>query len=303
MPLIINTNTLSLNAQTHLTNNTNSLQKSMEKLASGFRINRAGDDAAGLQLSENLRSQFRGAQKAADNVQDAINMLNIADGAMQVIEDNLQRIRELSVQAANDTYSQNQRDAINQEINARLNDIDRIAQATVYNNNNLLDGTFGGGANVWIQVGPNADDGIPATPELNRIDVAGAVDDARIANLTAGAVAPAAVITSVQSGGGGVNITDSNSAQAVIASMDEAIDTLNVQRGNLGSFVNQLESAWANLAQSVENMQAAESRIRNVDVAQESATLVKYQILQQSAATILAQANQTPALALQLLQG
>ena len=119
MPLIINTNTLSLNAQTHLTNNTNSLQKSMEKLASGFRINRAGDDAAGLQLSENLRSQFRGAQKAADNVQDAINMLNIADGAMQVIEDNLQRIRELSVQAANDTYSQNQRDAINQEINAR----------------------------------------------------------------------------------------------------------------------------------------------------------------------------------------
>src|SRR5205085_9957883 len=133
MPLTINGNAMSLNAQRHLTNNTNALSKSLEKLASGFRINKSSDDAAGLQLSENLRSQIRGSQKAYDNVQDGINVLNIADGSMETITNNLQRMRELAVQAGNDTYSSSQRSAITNEMEALRDDIDRIANATIFN--------------------------------------------------------------------------------------------------------------------------------------------------------------------------
>src|SRR5690606_24858464 len=137
MPIVINTNTASLNAQRYLGNNTTALAKSMEKLASGFRINRAGDDAAGLQISENLRAQIRGSKKALDNVQDGINVLNIVDGSFQQITDNLQRMRELAVQAANDTYATAQRQAISDELEQLKLDIDRIASATQFNGKSL----------------------------------------------------------------------------------------------------------------------------------------------------------------------
>lgn len=287
MPLVINTNTLSLNAQTHLTNNTNMLKKSMEQLASGYRINRAGDDAAGLQVSENLRAQFRGAKKALDNVQDGINMLNIADGALQVISDNLQRMRELAVQAANDTYSAAQRTAIQQEIDARIADINRIATTTNYANptDPLLDGTYNGGAAVNIQVGPNTTAG-------DAIDIQNALDNYQFS----GGGGPLG-------GGGATNVSTHANAETAINTIDTAITNLNTRRGSLGAIVNQLESAQANLFQSVENLQAAESRIRNVDVAAESANMIKYQVLQQSSALMLAQANNTPTIALSLLQG
>src|SRR5688572_19619983 len=138
MPLIVNTNVTSLNAQRHLSSNTNMLQKTMEKLSSGYRINRAGDDAAGLQLSENLRAQIRGSKKALDNTQDGINVLNIADGSLQTVTDSLQRLRELAVQAANDTYNTSQRSAMQVEIEQLLADIDRIALATKFNGVELL---------------------------------------------------------------------------------------------------------------------------------------------------------------------
>ena len=301
MPLYINTNTMSLNAQTHLTQNTNNLQSIMEQLSSGFRINRAGDDAAGLELSEGLRSQYNGASQANSNVQDGINMLNIADGAMQTIEDDLQRMRELAVEAANDTFNTAQRNAVNQELNSRANDIDRIASATQYNNQALLDGTFGGGGPVYIQLGPNADSGAP--PDLNRLDISGAVASAKISALTAAAAAPGSQITSQLSGGAGIDITDNASAQATISSLDTAINTLNTQRGTLGAYVNQMQSAESNLSQSVENLQAAEARIRDVDVASATSQLTQDQVLQQSAALVLSQANQAPSIALQLLKG
>ncbi len=176
MPIIVNTNIGSMTAQRHLSSNTNALNKSLERLSSGFRINRASDDAAGLQISENLRAQIRGSKKALDNVQDGINMLNIVDGAYQSIVNNLQRMRELSVQNANDTYGIPQRVAINDEIVALYNEIERIASSTVFNNQNLIDGSIAG---FVLQVGANS-------TVNDEIDISNALGDARLSTIAGG---------------------------------------------------------------------------------------------------------------------
>jgi flagellin len=276
MSLIINTNVASLNSQRYLSRNTNALNKSMEKLSSGFRINRAGDDAAGLALSESLRTQIRGSKKALDNAQDAINLLNLADGALQQIQDNLQRMRELAVQAANDTYSSEQRTAMQTEFNQLIEDNYRIMQATKFN------GAVVFGSNKTFQIGANN------VANVDTIQVTGAA-----ANNALGTVANVAT----------ANWTNSADAVASITAVDSSITGLNTQRGNLGAFVNRLESAANNLAIAVENYSAAESRIRNVDVAAESSNLTRNQILQQAAAAMLSQANATPQIALSLLRG
>jgi flagellin len=283
MPIVINSNISSLNAQRHLTNNTNMLGKSLEKLASGYRINRASDDAAGLQLSENLRSQIRGSQKAYDNVQDGINLLNIADGSMETITNNLQRMRELVVQAANDTYSSAQRDAINSEIDALRDDIDRIANATIFNGKTLLGS--GAVASMAIQLGANDDSTVDV------LDVVSALGDTRATTGTGLSLSASAT----------TSISDNASAQTYLTDIDTALTTLNTKRATLGAYVNRLEGAAANLLNNIENQSAAESRIRNVDVASESATMTRNQILQQASATVLSQANQAPSLALKLL--
>ncbi|HEY9746023.1 MAG TPA: flagellin [Oculatellaceae cyanobacterium] len=276
MSLIINTNVASLNSQRYLSRNTNALNKSMEKLSSGFRINRAGDDAAGLALSESLRTQIRGSKKALDNAQDAINLLNLADGALQQIQDNLQRMRELAVQAANDTYSSEQRTAMQTEFNQLIEDNYRIMQATKFN------GAVVFGSNKTFQIGANN------VANVDTIQVTGAA-----ANNALGTVANVAT----------ANWTNSADAVASITAVDSSITGLNTQRGNLGAFVNRLESAANNLSIAIENYSAAESRIRNVDVALESSNLTRNQILQQAAGAMLAQANASPQLALQLLRG
>jgi flagellin len=279
MPLVINTNVGSLNAQRYLTNNTNALQKSMEKLASGYRINKAGDDAAGLALSESLRAQIRGNQKALDNVQDGINMLNIADGAMQTITDSLQRMRELSVQAANDTYNTAQRTAMQAEYNQLASGITQISSATQFNGKVLLNGSS---AVSTLQIGANT---------------TGNVDDLSVVSLfntsrDASALGVAASLLD----------THTNAVTA-ITNLDTAIGTINTARGNLGAYSNRLENTATNISTAVENLSSSESRIRNVDVAAESANLTRNQILQQAASAMLAQANQSPQLALQLLKG
>ena len=284
MSLVVNTNISSLNAQRNLSNNTTRLGKSLEKLASGFRINRASDDAAGLQVSENLRTQVRGASKALDNTQDGINVLNLADGGLSVITDNLQRMRELTVQAANDTYDTAQRTAITQELDARAADITRISNATEFNGVFLLDGTADGAGNFTLQVGANdvaANDtlDVGATGAFAQVDAATLGVDAASTDVSTNAL-----------------------ALTTLTAIDAAIVTVNTQRSTIGSTVNQLESAAQNLRQGVENLSASESRIRDVDVATESAELVRNQILQQASATVLSQANQSPSLALQLIQ-
>jgi len=278
MPLIINTNIGSMNAQRYLGNNTNALQKSMEKLASGYRINRAGDDAAGLALSESLRSQIRGSQKALDNTQDGINVMNIADGALQTITDNLQRMRELAVQASNDTYNATQRTSMQTEYDQLASGITQIASAAQFNGITLLDGNTG---TLTLQIGANT------VANVDDFDVSSLFIDATSATL--------GVDTSTLD-------THAN-AQTAIAALDTAIDSINTARGNLGASSNRLESNATNLSTGIENLSSSESRIRNVDVAMESATLSRNQILQQAASAMLAQANQTPQLALQLLKG
>jgi flagellin len=286
MPLVINTNVSSLTAQRYLGNNTRDLQKTMEKLSSGYRINKAGDDAAGLQLSEKLRAQIRGSNKALDNTQDGLNVLNIADGSLQTITDSLQRIRELTVQAGNDTYNGQQRSAMQVEITQLLTDIDRIANSASFNGVNLLAST-GTPANFILQVGANNT----------------ANDVINVASALGTSTAVALGITSWNGSSMSTGIPTGTAARAFLTQLDSALTAVNTKRGNLGAFVNRLEGTINNLSIGVENLSSSESRIRNVDVAMESSNLSRNQILQQASNTILAQANQAPQLALSLLQG
>lgn len=283
MPLVVNTNVSSLNAQRNLAVNTSGLSKSLEKLASGFRINRAADDAAGLQISETLRSQIRGVSQAISNAEDGINLLSVAEGTLGVVQEHLQRIRELTVQAANDTNGATQRDAIRNEITARMDEINRITKATEFNGIKLLHSATP--TSLRLQVGANA------TASLDTIDIAGALGSATASGL------------GLASGGnvGSVNISTNSAAQNFLTSVDAALTAVSNKRAGIGALQNRLDGTISNLQITRENFEASESRIRNVDVAKEAAALAKYQILQQAATSILAQANQSPALALSLI--
>ncbi len=275
MPLIVNTNVGAMNAQRYLTSNTNNLSKTMEKLSSGYRINRSGDDAAGLQMSEKMRAQIRGSQKALDNVQDGINMLNIADGAMQSITDAVQRMRELAVQASNDTYSSAQRSAMQTEYDSLSSGITQMAQAAQFNGIHLLDASAPANLNLQITAnqGGTSDD----------FDVISGLMDITSITFTASMLSHA-------------------SAQTAIQTLDTALDAINSTRSRLGAFTNRLDYIGQNLATNFENTSASESRLRNVDVARESSNLARNQILQQAASAMLAQANQSPQIALSLLR-
>jgi flagellin len=287
MSIQVNTNVQSLNAQRLLSKNGTMLSKSFEKLASGFRINRASDDAAGFQISEGLRSQIRGSQKAADNVQDAINVVNMADGTMSTIVDNLQRMRELTIQGASETLGTDQRSAISKELIQLTKDIDRISNATSFNGKNL----FSTVTNLRVQVGSGT------VSANNVIDIGGA---------SSGLGALNASVLGIATGTGAsvaakVSVSTNASALQSISKLDTALKRIGNRRASLGALSNRLEGAGTNLAISIENASATESRIRNTDVAKESAELSKNQILQQAAASILSQANQAPQLALKLL--
>jgi flagellin len=279
MPLYINTNVSSLTAQRSLNANAVQLGKSLEKLSTGFRINRANDDAAGLQISELLRSSIRGNQKALDNAQDGINVLNIADGAYETITNSVQRIRELVVQASNDTNGTDQRNAVKSELDQLSSEIDRIINTTKFNGKTLLDGS---NSTYHIQVGDKG-------TTNDQINVGGVFANNLAANLL------------IDTANLSVNTT--TNAQATLNRLDTAIGTITSRRATLGAFINRLEATVSNLSISIENQQAAEARVRNVDVAAESSKLVSNQILQQAAASILSQANQTPSLALSLIRG
>jgi flagellin len=297
MALVVNTNVNSLIAHRSLSFNGMRVSKSMEKLASGFRINHAADDAAGLTISENLMGQIRGTKQALKNANDGISILQIAEGSLSVIGENLQRIRELVIQAANDTNSTTQRNAIEEEIRARLNDNDRIANAAQFNGINLLDGTA---TNALLQIGANS------AVATNTVDITTALADAR-SGLTGLAVVGAGqtfatvaaidlnAIVAPATTAGGTN-------RLFLDDIDAAITTLTSRRSTIGSLQNQLESVINNLTLAVENFSASNSRIKDLDVAAETATYTQYQILQQASVSILSQANQTPNLALQLLQ-
>lgn len=279
MPIYVNTNVSSLTAQRSLNANSHLLSKSLEKLSTGFRINRANDDAAGLQISEILRTQIRGSQKALDNAQDGINVLNIADGAYNTISDSLQRVRELVVQASSDTNGTDQRNAIKSELDQLASEIDRIVRTTKFNGRTLLDGSQ---STYFLQVGANG-------TTNDQINVAAVFAN----NLTTNLAVDSSNLT----------VDSTTNAQLTLNHLDTAIGTITSRRATLGAFINRLEATTSNLAISIENQQASEARVRNVDVAAESSKLVASQILQQAASSILTQANQTPQLALSLIGG
>src|SRR3989339_355871 len=257
MGLVVNTNVQSLVAQRSLSKSTGNLNSSMEKLSTGLRINKASDDAAGLIISETLNAQHRGADVAKSNAQDAVNLLQVAEGDLSVIQDNLQRVRELSVQAANDTNSSSERTAIQGEITARLGEIDRISDNSEFNGKKLLDGSAG---TLSFQVGANS-----SSENQITADVFGASDHNTLGITTDEATLDTAA-----------------TAAAFIDQVDTALNAVSTRRSDIGSIQNRLGSTVESLSITSENLKASESRIRDVDVASESSKMIKSQILQQA---------------------
>lgn len=276
MGLRINTNTASLNAQRTLWNTKVGLDKSFERLSSGFRINRAGDDAAGLAISENLRAQIRGLKQAARNAQDGISLVQVAEGGMNELSSILIRLRELGVQSASDTIGPVERQFLNVEYDQLISEIDRIADGTEFNGTQLLSGI---GSILDFQVGTRNN------PEIDRISFDASKADANSAAL-------------------GMNLTsvaDKASAQNALTAIDNAIVSVSAMRADFGAIQNRLQSTVSNIQVNIENMSSANSRIRDTDVAEETSELTKNNILLQAGTSVLAQANQTSNSALTLL--
>ncbi|MEO0323254.1 MAG: flagellin [Myxococcota bacterium] len=278
--LSIVTNVQSLNAQRNLSSTTRALSGNFQKLSSGLRINRAGDDAAGLAISETLKAQTRSLGQAERNAGDGISMLQTAEGAMNEVSGILGRMRELAVQASTDTIADTQRSFLDQEFQALEAEIDRIAAVTEFNGTTLLDGSATG---ISFQVGVN-------NTSNDRISISFAdVQSTALGGSGSGGTISAQALTS-QSG-----------AQATIAVIDSAISDVVSARSTIGATENRLQVTVSNLGSARENLSAANSRIRDVDVAEETAALTRNNILQQAGVSVLAQANQAPSLALSLL--
>jgi flagellin len=284
----INTNVTSLIAQRKLSINQDALQKSMERLASGYRINHASDDAAGLTISQNLVSQVRRLQQADRNTQDGISVLQTTEGSLEVIVNNLQRVRELTVQAGNDTNNVTMRSSISNEIKSLLSDVDRISISANINGVNLLDGSA---TNALLQVGPNSN------AVSNTVDISQVLTDASSAGLKL-VGATGQTFASVAA----IDLTSNTQVNAFLTDIDTALRTANTQRSNIGSFQNKLESVDNNLNDGIINFSASNSRIRDVDIAAESANLTQSQILTQASTLILSQTNDLPKMILSLLQ-
>ena len=299
MAIYVNTNTQSVFAQRSLGSNTMGLQRNIEKLSTGFRINRAADDAAGLSISEKLTSQIRGLEKAEQNIGDGISLVQTAEGALGVVQDNVQRIRELLVQANNGTNSENELAAIQREVNARVNTIGDIADDTEFNGKTLLTGAAASATavgNISLQTG--SDNGQTTTIDFTQMNTliaaapgAGTISQNAVALNT---IAVGSTTVNTVAGGGAGTATN-------LDDIDDILDNVSRMRSELGAAQNSLESKAEYLNVARENAMASRSRIRDVDVAKESSNMVKNQILQQSAAAMLSQANATPQLALNLL--
>ncbi|HRK02751.1 MAG TPA: flagellin [Oligoflexia bacterium] len=271
------TNTSAINAQRTLGNNRRMLDKSLEKLASGSRINRSGDDAAGLAISENLIAQIRGLRQAKRNAQDGISLIQVSEGGLNEISSILIRLRELAVQAASDTIGDTERKFTDREFQNLKDEVDRISNATEFNGTPLLNGRAG---ILEFQVGTRNN------PILDRIVYNGEGANATLAALKLG----------------GESVSTKLGAQTSLAVIDDSLIQVNSIRADLGAMQNRLQSTINNLAIADENLAAANSRIRDVDVAEESAELTRNSILLQAGTSVLAQANMASKLALKLLE-
>ena len=286
MSLYINTNVSSLNAQRNMMNSTKSLDTSYTRLASGLRINSAKDDAAGLQISNRLTSQVNGLDQGNRNANDGISLAQTAEGAMDEVTGMLQRMRTLAQQSANGSNSAKDREALQKEVDQLGAEINRISSATTFAGTKLLDGSFGG----TFQVGADANQTISFS-----LSQAGGFSISGISTAASGAAA------TVFAGATSINISSQSTAQAVLGAVDSMLEVVDGKRAELGAVQNRMESTIRNQANISENVSAARSRIRDADFATETANMTKQNILQQAASSILAQANQRPQSALQLL--
>ncbi len=272
MGLRVNSNTASINAQRNLANTTTNLQKSLQRLSSGLRITRAADDAAGLAISENFRADVRSLGQAQRNANDGISLLQIAEGALNEVSGILVRQRELAIQAANGTLGDGERTTIDNEIQDLVDEIDRIAAVTEFNGTSVLNTA----SSITFQIGINdsTNDQITVSGVLASSDAIGV---------------------------SGVSVTSQAGARASLSLIDSAISQIASLRAGFGTVQNRLESAIRSIAVAVENTSAAESRIRDVDFASETAELTRNQVLQQAGISVLAQANVSTQSALSLL--
>ncbi len=274
MGLRVNTNIASMNAQRNLSKVTNSLNKSYRKLSTGLRITSASDDAAGLAASERLRSQIRSLDQAKRNANDGISLVQTAEGSLEEVNNLMSRMRELAIQANNGTVSDTDKKTLNEEFTSLVSEVNRIAKSTEFNNIKLLDGSS---SNLTFQVG---------------FGTTGGTD-------TIGVSLSPALTTSL--GLSDLSINSSGNPSASIAAIDTAINTVSSLRGSLGAAQNRLSSTISNIGVAVENLSAAESRIRDVDIAKESTNLTRNSILQQASISVLSQANVGSQSALRLL--
>jgi len=287
--MIINHNMSAIYTQRQLGINDNNIQKDIEKLSSGLRINRAGDDAAGLAVSEKMRSQIRGLYRAAQNGQDGISFIQSTEGYLQNTQDILQRIRELAVQSANGIYTMEDRMQIQVEVSQLVDEIDRIASHAQFNGLNMLTGRFARGevegqeiaGSMWFHIGANMD-------QRERV---------YIGTMTSAGIGVKNPVTNEI-----VSISTPDKANQAIGTIDMALKKVNKQRADLGAYQNRLEYAVKGLEQAAENLQSAESRIRDTNMASQMVEYTKNNILIQSATAMLTQANQKTQSILQLLK-
>ena len=291
--MVVQHNLTAMNANRQLGITTGAQAKSSEKLSSGYKINRAADDAAGLTISEKMRSQVRGLNKASDNAQDGVSLIQVAEGALSETHSILQRMNELATQAANDTNTTADRNAIQSEINQLTSEIDRIQSTTQFNTMNLIDGSYTG---KNLQVGSLSGQAILISIEnMNATSLFGGTNSAvsSVADVNT---------TNLKSYNTKLTVSSFDTAGSAMKSIQSAIALVSNQRSNLGAVQNRLEHTIANLDNISENTQSAESRIRDTDMAEEMVNYSKNNILAQAGQSMLAQANQSTQGVLSLLQ-
>ncbi|MAD02029.1 MAG: flagellin [Pseudoalteromonas sp.] len=305
MPLYVNTNVSSLNAQRQLMKSGNELDTSFQRLSSGLRINSAKDDAAGLQISNRLTGQINGLNQGNRNANDGISLAQTAEGALDEMTNMYQRIRTLASQAANGSNTESDRAALQLELRELGEEINRIASDTTFGGTNLLDGSY----SAEFQVGANANQVISMTMTAVSSFDGTAVsmasfslsDVAAVASDIAGTISGQAAASFVNASS--LSFTSADKAQSILAGVDAMIGVIDAKRAELGATQNRFSSTIRNQTNIAENLSAAKSRIKDADFALETAKLTRAQILQQASSTILGQANQRPQSALSLLQG
>lgn len=288
MSIVVNTNIASMMVQRSLTLTNNNLSKAMQKLSTGLRINSGGDDAAGLAVSEKLKSNINSSDVAKLNAQTGINMLQVAESDLAVIQDSLQRMRDLAVQSSNGIYSTSERKMLNDEFQDRMAEIDRVTKSSQFSDLNLLDGSI---TEMKLQIGTD-------NTSSSTIDISTAFKSVSTSSLGLNYVNPQAGITHLRD----VSITQANTSRTAMDVLDKAINDISQKRSLYGSTINRLTSTVTRIEVRKENLTASNSVIRDADIALETANMTKAQVLQQSAVSLLKQANNSTSIALTLLQ-